>query len=171
MEVANCFGQYLRLEKAKLNKINPKASLDFEKNLQIWKGLPEEEKTKFKKMSKQEKADLGDNYRKGIKRTPERCKDVKEFDRVRRRNERQDMKVKKEDDKFCSAKFRSILTKRETKYEKMVELNSSLEKEFDELASQNSELVKSLEINSDLWKIKYKGLFDEHSGCKRPDKL
>ena len=170
MEVANSFGQYLKIEKAKLNQENPKAKLDFKKNLKTWKGMPEEEKSTFKKMSKQEKADLGENYRKGIKKSAAEVQDVKEFDRVRKRNERQDFKIKKENDKLCADKFQSILTKKETKYEKMIELNKSLEKEYLELATQKSELVKSLETNYDSWKTKYKYLFEEHEGCKRQGK-
>ena len=169
-EVANSFGQYLKLEKSKLTNVNPKAKLVYDEHLKIWKAMPEEERAEFDKRSQQDKVDLGDNYRKGRKKADAESR-VKNYDKLRKKRERQDLKTRKEDEKFCSVKFKSILTGKETKLQKMVNLNTLLEKEYEELEFEDSELDKRLETKSDYWKGKYKDLFEEHERCKRKDKM
>ena len=169
IEVPNCFGQYLRSEKLKLKKINPKATLDYENALRSWNMMPEEEKSRFKIISQKERIKLGGKYRKGIKRNSASVEEVKAVDRERKRKERQDFKLKNEDEEYCSGKFKSILSKEETKNEKIVTENIELQKIYFDLTSQNEGILKQIiyrEKSEDSWKSKYKALYEEHKLCK-----
>ena len=169
IEVPNCFGQYLRIEKLKLKKINPEARLDYENALCSWNMMPEEEKSRFKIISQKERIKLGGKYRKGIKRNSASVEEVKAVDRERKRKERQDFKLKNEDEEYCSVKFKSILSKEETKNEKIVTENIELQKIYSDLTSQNEGILKQIiyrEKSEDSWKSKYKALYEEHKLCK-----
>ena len=167
MEVANSFGQFLKLESCKLKKMNSKAKLNFDKTRLKWKTMSNEGKSSFRDMSVQDKVKLGGNYRKKISKSAKTVEDVKEYDRARKLKERCVNKVKKENDKLCSDKFKLMLKKMGDKYENMMKKQQLLEKEFKDLEAQNSELAKTLETKPDFWKTKYKQLFEEHESCKR----
>eukprot|EP00092_Neocalanus_flemingeri_P038874 GFUD01042322.1.p1 GENE.GFUD01042322.1~~GFUD01042322.1.p1 ORF type:complete len:198 (+),score=65.20 GFUD01042322.1:42-635(+) len=175
-EVTNCFGQHLVKEKIEVQKKNPHAKVDFPKALQKWnEQTPEVEKAELKLLSKQEKFEMGDNYRKKENTKSSEVKEseaaaVKEYDCERRRKERLDLKLKKENEKYCSQKFKAILAKAEGKFETLVKENAILEKEYLDLTSENSELVQMLGEegkSEDSWKSKYKALFEEHKLCKK----
>ena len=168
IEVPNCFGQYLRIEKLKLKKINPEARLDYENALCSWNMMPEEERSRFKIMSRQERIKLGGKYRKGIKRSSANAEEVKAVDRERKRKERRAFKLLNEDEEYCSSKFKSILSKEETKHEEMVARNIELQKEYLDLTSQNEGIIKQINYRDrslDSWKSKYRALYEEHKLC------
>eukprot|EP00092_Neocalanus_flemingeri_P016756 GFUD01018123.1.p1 GENE.GFUD01018123.1~~GFUD01018123.1.p1 ORF type:complete len:192 (-),score=61.44 GFUD01018123.1:66-641(-) len=165
-EVANSFGQYLRSLSEKLMKENPNARLDFDKALRNWKEMPEEEKSEFQLKSKQDRIEMKDQYRNNINR---KASNTKALDRERRAREWKDLKLKKENEKYCSEKFRSILARAEEKFENKMEENAELEQEFCDLTAENDELVKRLDKkdnSENSWKLKYKVLFEEHKRCK-----
>ena len=169
IEVPNCFGQYLKREKLKIKQENPKAKLDYEKALRSWNEISEEERSRFKIMSQQERIKLGGKYRKGIKRNSASVEDVKAVDRERKSKERLDSRLKKENEEYCSEKFKSILSKDEVKHEKMVTENIELQKEYRDLTSQNEVILQQINFRDrslDSWKSKYKALFEEHKLCK-----
>ena len=168
IEVPNCFGQYLKREKLRLKQENPEAKLDFEKALRSWNEMPEEERSRFKIMSQQERIKLGSKYRKGIKRNSASVEDVKAVDRERKRKERRAFKLLNEDEEYCSSKFKSILSKEETKHEEMVARNIELQKEYLDLTSQNEGIIKQINYRDrslDSWKSKYRALYEEHKLC------
>lgn len=169
IEVPNCFGQYMRSEKLRLIKVNPEAKLDYAKALQAWNEMPDEEKSRFRVMAKQERIGLGGNYRKGLKRKSANPEDIKAATRERKRKERRDLKLKKVDEDYCSVKFKSILSKEETKNKKVDMESIELEKEYLDLTSQNEEILQQIrekENYGDSWKSKYKALYEEHKLCK-----
>ena len=69
-------------------KINSKAKLDYNKTLRKWRVMSNEDKSSFRKMSKQDKVKLGGNYRKKINKSAKTAEEVKEYDRVRKIKER-----------------------------------------------------------------------------------
>ena len=169
IEVPNSFGQYLRSEKLRLKKVNPEARFDFAKALKTWNEMLDEEKSRFRDMAKQERIGLGGNYRRGLKRQSKNVEAIKATNRERKRKVRQDLKLKKMNEDYCSVKFKSILSKEETKIKKLDVESIDLEKEYLELASQNEVILRQLrekENSGDSWKSKYKALFEEHKQCK-----
>ena len=167
MEVANCFGQFLKSEKSKITKINPKAKLNYDKVLKTWKTMTEEDKSKFRKKSLADKLSLGDQYRKSTNKVPKQMEEVKGKDRARRKEERKTMKKMMENEKVCSSKFKVILSKIESKYENLSQVNKDLEEDLLKLENENGELDKIMETKSDHWKNMYRNLYKEHEGCKR----
>jgi hypothetical protein len=91
-------------------------------------------------------------------------------DQERKKKNRKELKVMKENEKCCSTKFKSILSKYESKYQEMVEENTKLEEELVQVESKHSELTRLVnEQETEVsWKSKYKKLFAEHELCKKP---
>ena len=168
-EVANSFGQFLKVQKANLKAINPAAKLDFEKILIEWgEVVSDEEKKMYKKMSEEDKKKLGDNYRRDIDRLSKDDLKAKETDRERKRKERMELKSKQVDEEYCSSKFRSILCKKRQKCRELTEENSRLEEQLLELTRRDEELKRRNDHFEYFWKPKYKVLYEQHEMCSKP---
>ena len=84
-------------------------------------------------------------------------------------NERKDLKLMKENEAYCSDRFRSILSKAKRRYESLMIENNELEIELAALSSKNNDLDKALvdeESALRSWKGKFKVLYEEHRDCK-----
>ena len=95
--------------------------------------------------------------------------EVKAYDCQRKKTERKDLKLLKENEAYCSDRFSFILYKANRRCDKLMIDNTELEIELSALISKNDELDKALaekEISLRYWKGKYKLLFEAHKGCK-----
>ena len=96
-------------------------------------------------MSTQEKVKLCKASQKIARyKNPAVKEQVKVYDSERKKTERKDLKIMKQNEEFCSEKFKSILYKAEEKYSKLVHRNTELERELTELSSQKGVLDKLL---------------------------
>ena len=168
-KIPSCFRHYLQIEKAKENTED--ASLELENIVEVWVKTPGEEKHRFLNMSTQEKVKLCKSSQKIARyKNPEVKAKVKVYDSERKKTDRKDMKIIKQDEEYCSEKFKSILYKAEEKYFKLVHRNTELESELTQLSSQKGVLDKLLndkESSLRSYKSKFKILYEQHQLCKK----
>ena len=167
LNIPCCFRHHMEIERV---HSNPTSTLKQSKLLDEWEKIPDEEKERFKNMTNQEKIQLCKTYKKVVReRNPESKAQVKAYDCERKKTERKDLKLMKENEAYCSDRFRSILSKAKRRYESLMIENNELEIELAALSSKNNDLdIALVDEESALrsWKGKFKVLYEEHRDCK-----
>ena len=174
--VANSYVMFVQVEREKLVSKDPDAKLDQNVLQQTWRNMSGEEKKLYSDMVRKKKEEVGENFRKDIKKNSFSEEDKKArkkvADKAYRERKYKSLDVKKKEEDSLKAKLEEMVAQKSGKAEEMTKCVINLKSEFLKIQKMKKEVIERVvvkDVEMMVLKEQFKAIHKIHKGCAKDD--
>lgn len=174
--VASSYVMFVQVEREKLVSKDPDAKLDQNVLQQTWRNMSGEEKKLYSDMVRKKKEEVGENFRKDIKKNSFSEEDKKArkkvADKAYRERKYKSLDVKKKEEDSLKAKLEEMVAQKSGKAEEMTKCVINLKSEFLKIQKMKKEVIERVvvkDVEMMVLKEQFKAIHKIHKGCAKDD--